>query len=129
MAPRKKPTTLVSVDRRIAAIDLKVDRLDERVGHLDAKVDHLDAKVDHLDAKVDHLDKKVDDVDKKIDDVDKKIDNVVFLLGEKFEESKRFMRILTEELRGEFRNLADKLVAMDEKSDRRLTRLEKHAGF
>ena len=74
-------------------------------------------------------DQKFGRLDQKIDGVDRKVDDAVVLMGEKFEESKRFMRMLTEELRGEIHLLADKIVSVDEKFDRRVTRLEKHAGF
>ena len=92
----------------LASLDRKID---ESTARLDRKIDQSTAR---LDGRIDGLDRKFDELDRKVDKT----------------------RVLVEDLRGDVRNIAEYLVVMDQKWDRRfdnhetrIVNLEKHAGF
>ena len=85
----------------------------------------LDRKIDQnttrLDRRIDDLDRKVDGLDRKFDELDRKVDKTL---------------VLVEDVRDDVRKMAEYLVVMDHKWDRRfddhetrIVNLEKHAGF
>ena len=75
---------------------------------LDHRVDTLDHKVDALDHNVDvHVDR----IDKRFDRLDEKIDD-------KFDEARRYARVLNEETKDEIRKVAESVDALNDKVGR-----------
>ena len=123
MAKRKPRVTLVSLDRKIDQNTACLDRkIDQSTARLDRKIDQSMARLDRkIDESTTRLDGRIDKLNRKFDDLSRKFDNT---------------QMLVEEVRDDVRKVAEYLVVMDQKWDRRfdnhetcIVNLEKHTGF
>ena len=89
---------LARIERKVDALDAKletqIDRVDRRVDGVIARLDVVGVRLDQLTTRVDVLDRKVEALDRKID-------------------------VQFKAVRDEVRNLAEGLVALGERMDRR----------
>lgn len=94
----------MSIEERVEGLEVKLERfevsVDERFNRVDAKFDQVDARFDQVDAKFVKVDERFDDL-------------------------RGYFEVLTEAMRGDFRNLYDLVFAHMQETSARLN--DQHA--
>ena len=90
------------------AIDREFEQVKVRFDTMDARFDRMDARFDRMDARTDGMDARFDTIDARFDAVDVQI-------ATEHETSRRYMEILVEQLKAEYRLGFDKLLAIDQR--------------
>jgi peptidoglycan hydrolase CwlO-like protein len=97
------------MNESLGRIEAQVIALDRK---LDSQIDRVDRRIDLVIVRLEIVEQKVDVLDQKVDALDRKIDTTADRLDRKIDVS-------VEALQGDIRTVAEGLVALGERMDRR----------
>ena len=104
-------------EKRFDGVDSRFDGVDQRFEGVDQRFDGIDQRLDGIDKRLEEVDKRFEGIDKRFDETNQRIADSEASLGHRFD-------VTIEHLKDRFDFLAEGLVAVDQKVDRRCDSLE-----
>lgn len=109
-----------NIDQRFDRIDMRLDHIDtqlERFNSVEAKLEQfrenfvrIDEKFDRIDRKFDRIDEKFDRINETFDRHDELMGSLVEAMNDGFSRVYRYMDIVREDIRSDFRALTETLL-------------------